>query len=86
MANEDVASFEVALEELESILEVLERDELRLDEAMALFEEGVAHLRAANRRLTEAGGRVEELIADAAGDLRTVELDVPPEESGGDGG
>lgn len=82
MKDDQLPRLEDALGELERILEALEGDELRLDEAMALFEEGVQQLRAANRWLAEAGGRVEELIADAAGELQTVEFDVPTDESG----
>lgn len=66
------SEFEASLAELERIIEALEGEELRLDEALALFEEGVAHLRTANRLLEQARGRVEEVIADASGELRTV--------------
>lgn len=81
--------FEEALGELESILRALDREELRLDEALSLFERGVARLRAANRLLDDAKGAVEELIAGATEELRTVELALEEgesEEGGGDGG
>ncbi len=71
------SEFEASLAELERIVERLDRDELSLDEALTLFEAGVGHLRAASRLLDEARGVVEELIEDAAGQLSTVEFDVP---------
>lgn len=75
MADE-LHEFEAALEELEGILEALEAKELRLDEALALFEKGVANLRTAGRLLSRAKGRVEELIADAGGELRAIPFEV----------
>lgn len=88
MADEapKTSEFEAALAELESIVARLDREELDLDEALALFESGVGHLRTASRLLTEARGVVEELIEDASGDLATVDFDVPAEDAGGNGG
>jgi exodeoxyribonuclease VII small subunit len=69
--------FEASLEELERIVERLDRDELELDEALELFERGVSRLRTAGRHLSEARGRVEELIEDASGELASVDFDLP---------
>lgn len=80
----DRSEFETALSELEEIVRRLDREELQLDEALALFERGVEHLRTAGRLLDEAEGRIEELIEDASGDLAAVEFDVGSPE--GDGG
>lgn len=85
MASDRGAEFEKALEELERIVEALERGEPGLDEALDLFERGVGHLRAANRLLEDARGRIEELVADASGELRTVPFEAPGEAEGGDG-
>lgn len=63
--------FEEALRELETIGTRLDREDLGLDEAIALFERGVERLRAASRWLDEAAGRVEELIERADGRLET---------------
>ncbi len=76
VGEDRAVGFEEALGELESILRALDREELRLDEALSLFERGVARLRAANRLLDDAKGAVEELIAGAAEELRTVELEL----------
>lgn len=55
-------SLEGRLRRLEEIVTALESDGVELDRALALFEEGVGHLRNAERTLVEAELRVEELI------------------------
>lgn len=75
-------TFEEALQELERIARRLDREEMPLDEALELFETGVAHLRAASSMLEEARGRVEELVEDAAGEVDAVEFEVPDGDAG----
>lgn len=75
------AEFEAAIKELQRIVELLERDDLELDEALSLFEIGVTHLRTANTLLGEAKGRIEELIEAASGDLNAIPLDLPADDS-----
>jgi exodeoxyribonuclease VII small subunit len=53
---------ELRLHRLEAIVAALERDELELEEALALFEEGVAHLRAAESELRRTELRIEHLL------------------------
>lgn len=65
-------TFEEDLARLEAIARQLEGDQLPLDDAMRLFEEGVARLRTAAAALTVAEGRVQQLVEDASGAL-TVE-------------
>lgn len=55
---------EQRLKRLERILSALEADELELEKALELFEEGVGHVRAAERVLAETELRVEELLGD----------------------
>lgn len=50
------------LKRLDQIVAALEADDLELERALALFEEGVAHVRAAERILAEAELRVDELL------------------------
>ncbi|MCC6522484.1 MAG: exodeoxyribonuclease VII small subunit [Polyangiaceae bacterium] len=59
-------SFESAAERLAAIVAQMERGELPLDQALALFEEGMALARSAQTRLDEAERRLEELIAEDA--------------------
>ena len=53
---------------LEKIVGALEGGELPLDQAMALFEEGIGHIRHAEKLLTGAQLKVEELIRGAEGE------------------
>jgi exodeoxyribonuclease VII small subunit len=62
------------LTRLEEIVRKLEADEVELDAALALFEEGVARLRAARDRLTQATLKVQAVLEEA-GDLRLADLD-----------
>ena len=82
MTDSERPDFETALAELERITNALERDELDLDEALALFEEGIGHLRSARQLLDLAKGRVEELIQASSGELEIVALE--PNETGSD--
>ena len=74
MADES-DGFSMDLERLEQIVRRLEAEELDLDEALRLFEEGVERLRAARERLGVAELRVRQVLADQAGKLRVEDLD-----------
>lgn len=60
----DEPGLEARLERLEKILGALEADDLELERALQLFEEGVKHVRRAERILARAELRVEELLGD----------------------
>ena len=64
---------EVRIRRLEEILARMESDDVSLEEAMKLFEEGVAHVRRAERILSETELRVEELLS--GGETGAMELD-----------
>jgi exodeoxyribonuclease VII small subunit len=66
-------SLEARLRRLEEILVRMESDQVPLEEALDLFEEGVAHVREAERVLAAAELRVEELLA--SGRMRPLEVD-----------
>jgi exodeoxyribonuclease VII small subunit len=63
------------LARLEEIVRRLEADDLDLDGALALFEQGVACLRSARERLSAAEVRVRTVLEDANGTLRLGKLD-----------
>ena len=63
------------LAKLEEIVRRLESDDVELDAALALFEEGVARLRAARERLAAAELKVKEVLEAAEGDIRLTDLD-----------
>jgi exodeoxyribonuclease VII small subunit len=62
------------LARLEDIVRRLEADDVELDAALALFEEGVARLRAARERLAAADLKVQTVLDEAGGDLRLRDL------------
>jgi exodeoxyribonuclease VII small subunit len=63
------------LARLEEIVRKLEADDLELDAALVLFEEGVARLRAARERLQAVELKVQAVLEEA-GDLRLTDLDA----------
>jgi exodeoxyribonuclease VII small subunit len=71
------ATFEQLLADLEATVDRLGAQDLELDEALSLFERGVACLRDAGRLLDAAEGRVEELIEAASGDLEAIGFEDP---------
>jgi exodeoxyribonuclease VII small subunit len=60
-------TFEQSLARLEQIAAALDRDDLPLEEALKLFEEGIARLREASAALADADGKVQTLIEQAKG-------------------
>ena len=79
--NEDVAgsgaaaegspTLEGRLQRLTEIVEILEADDVELDRALALFEEGITHVRDAENILAQAELKVEELVRKAGGGTET---------------
>jgi exodeoxyribonuclease VII small subunit len=68
------------LARLEEVVRRLENPQLSLDDAMKLFEEGVALSRECQRQLEDAEGRVEILLKKADGKLTAEPFD-PERES-----
>jgi exodeoxyribonuclease VII small subunit len=64
------------LARLEEIVRRLEAEDLELDAALSLFEEGVARLRAARERLAAAELKVQAVLEEASGDIRLTKLDA----------
>ena len=64
------------LARLEEIVRRLEADDVELDAALTLFEEGVARLRAARERLAAADLKVQSVLEGAGGELRLKDLDA----------
>jgi exodeoxyribonuclease VII small subunit len=64
------------LARLEEIVRRLEADDVELDAALALFEDGVARLRAARERLAAADLKVQTVLEEADGELRMQDLDA----------
>jgi len=64
------------LARLEEIVRKLEAEDLELDAALTLFEEGVVRLRAARERLAAAELKVQAVLEQAGGDIRLTDLDA----------
>jgi exodeoxyribonuclease VII small subunit len=56
--------FEESLTRLESIVEKMESGDLKLEESIKLFEEGIRLTKACHQRLEEAEKRVKQLLKD----------------------
>jgi exodeoxyribonuclease VII small subunit len=69
-----MATFEEVLARLEAIVEEMSGGELPLDRSLALFEEGIEHLRQATQELGRAEAAVKVLTARADGVLEAVDL------------
>lgn len=69
-------TFREALERLEAIVRELESNDVDLDRALALFEEGVSQLKAARALLDAGEQKVRRVLAQADGTLATRDLDV----------
>ncbi len=67
-------SFEQSLTRLEEIVHALERNDVDLEQALRLFEEGISHLRSAGEALKMVDARVQQLVEAADGSFSVVEL------------
>jgi exodeoxyribonuclease VII small subunit len=78
MANKNQTSkqFEVALQELEGVVEQLESGDLPLEDSLAAFEKGIGLVKYCNQKLNEVERKVELLIRDKEGRLQLKTLEV----------
>ncbi len=67
-------SLQEDLARLDAIVRALEANDLDLDRALALFEEGVERLRTARERLSAAELRLTQLREAADGSIRVDDL------------
>jgi len=72
----DRPSFREALERLEGVVRELERNDVDLDRALALFEQGVRELRDARALLEDTELRVRKVVEEAGGSLGLEDADV----------
>jgi exodeoxyribonuclease VII small subunit len=71
-------TFEDALGRLEEIAEELEQGDLPLEKAIALAEEGLTLSRICEKQLTEAEGKIEQLV-ERMGTVTTEPLAAAPD-------
>jgi exodeoxyribonuclease VII small subunit len=65
-----------ALDRLERIVESLESEELELEQALGLFDEGMELIRSAEHELIESEGRLKQVLVDRRGRQREVDVDL----------
>lgn len=69
-----------AINRLEEIVKSLERQELELEDALRLFDEGMELVRSAELELTESEGRLKQVLIDRSGRQRHVDFDIGGDE------
>lgn len=67
--TDEQTTLEQRMERLDAIVSKLESEGIELDDALALFEEGVSHIREAEKMLRDAELRIERLIAGPGGSV-----------------
>jgi exodeoxyribonuclease VII small subunit len=75
-------TFEKALAELEQIVAKLEKGGISLNESLALFEKGVKMSRFLRGELDKAERKVEILLKDEKGNLKTEDFEAEDAEDG----
>ena len=71
----ETQTLERRMARLEAIVRELEGDGLELEEALALFEEGIGHVRASDRLLRDSQLRIERLLDDGQGGIVVQAID-----------
>lgn len=65
-----------AIDRLEQIVLKLEGEELELEEAIRLFDEGMELIRGAEKELSESQGRLKQVLMDRGGRQRQVDFEI----------
>ncbi|MEJ2238249.1 MAG: exodeoxyribonuclease VII small subunit [Gemmatimonadales bacterium] len=76
MAEQSKPSFKAEIERLEEIVRSLEANDLDLDHALGLFEEGVRRLKVARGLLQESEIKVQRVLEESDGTLGTDDVDL----------
>lgn len=71
----DKSTFETALKELEGAVEALESGDLSLEDSLKWFEKGVGSAALCRKLLGEVEARVDVLLRDSQGNLKTESFD-----------
>lgn len=77
MAKEQ-RKFEEELKELEAIVARIDSGELSLEESISAFERGVGLVKSLNQKLDEVEKKIQVLVRDTQGQLRTAPYAPPP--------
>ena len=71
-SDDQAVTFETAVLELETIVQALEKGDLPLEEAVALFEQGVRLSRICSGKLDTAQEKVRRMLVEQDGKLITL--------------
>lgn len=74
-------SFEEALNELESIVRLMEEGNLDLNEALCNFEKGIALSRLCSEKLEQAEKKIDVLLCSKSGDIILKPANIVREEN-----
>lgn len=78
-SSREPEGLEAKIARIEAIVARLENDRLELDDALALFEEGVRHAREAERVLRDTEMRIDRLVTEADGSITVERIPEPLE-------
>ena len=81
-----VVSFEEHLKRLEEIVGELDSEEVSLEKALDLFEEGTAIVKSAQKKLKESQLRVQKVLGEEDGDMILEDFLVDKDDSEEDKG
>jgi exodeoxyribonuclease VII small subunit len=62
LSTVEALTFEDALEALENVINELEKEDLSLDRALTIFEQGIVLMRKCDSHLKSAQGKIKELL------------------------
>ena len=71
--QEELMSFEEAMEELETVVRQLESGKIKLDEAVAVYERGAKLKKLCEQKLMAAKSKIDKLIIDKEGTVVGME-------------
>jgi len=77
--NQHEPSFEERVTQLETIVKTLEKGDASLEEALQLFEEGIALSRQLKKQLDRTEKRIEQVLQDEDGRLRPLTMEMDDE-------
>ena len=76
-----MANFEEQIDELEKVVEQLEKGDLPLEQSVDLYERGMKLSNACKAQLASAESRIQVLLEpDEQGEVRTADLEVEDDE------
>jgi len=67
-------TFEQSMSALDVVVRQLESGDLPLEESLKVFEKGIGLVRECEGKLDEAKGKIEQLINESGGELKTVQF------------